>query len=372
MRKKWIAAAALAALLITIGLGAALAAPGTASDPFVSRSYLTNTYYAQVKEAMLQQAKAGTARTEQAAMDRLEALSSRYGGQTQPTDQKYAGTFCRMTLSRGDRLELPTGSGLLFEAGRGQLAFTSGALVDVTAGTALTQGSTLTTGHRYVAAENTTCTLTALTDAVILSVQGYYDLEATGKTYTPFTDLAETDWFYEAALYAYEEGLFQGDTPTTFSPNNSMTRAQLATVLSRQAGFQGTAPSAGFRDVPAGQWYANAVNWAAGNGIITGMGDNLFSPDTNVSREQMVTMLYRYARNYLKLELPVTGSLSAFPDGSKVSDWAREAMAWAVGVELIKGDDLGYLLPGNSTTRAQMATVFQRFAALLAQMTAAN
>lgn len=362
MRRKLIAAALLTALFAT-ALGAALAAPGTDSDPFVTLSYLTGTYYAEAEQAIRTRVQTATAQTEKDALDRLDTLAGGYLAQAGGGDGPAA--FVRLALSRGDRLELVTGTGLLYEAGQVNLSFAGGLLVDVTDGSTVAAGGTLAAGHRYVAAEDTACSLIVHSDAAYLSVQGDYDLERTGETYTPFTDLTFSDWYYSNACFAYDTGLFQGLTATTFSPNTNMNRAMLATVLRRLAGAEGTVPSVGFTDVPAGAWYADAVNWAASVGAVNGMGDGTFVPAANVTREQMVTMLYRYARDYLGMETPATGDLSGFPDRADISAWAGDAVSWAVGHGILNGRTGGALDPAGSATRAEVAALLQRFSALL-------
>lgn len=369
MRKKVLAAVTLAAVLIT-GLGAALAAPSTDGDPFVTLSYLTTTYYAEAEKAMLQRAQTATAKTGQDALNRLDKLSRDYlsqvgGGEDSDGGGNHAGSFLRLSLSRGDRLSVPEGADLLFEAGLGELSFSSGVLVDVTDGGVVTDGGRLTAGHRYVAAEDTACAFTVTTDAALLSVQGPYSLERTGTTQTPFTDLSSTDWYYSPVRFAYDNGLFQGTGATVFSANANMTRSMLATVLRRLAGVQGTVPSAGFTDVAANAWYTDAVNWAAVTGIVTGSGDGTFHPDSNVTREEMAVMLYRYARNYMGVNVPATGDLSAFPDRAKVSSWAEEALSWAVGAGIITSRGDGTLGPGVTASRAEVATMLQRFSNFL-------
>lgn len=362
MKKKIIAAVTLTALLVT-ALGAALAAPGDGSDPFVTLSYLTNTWYADLEADMLEQAQAATAETEKAAFDKLDALAGSYLAQA--GGGEYADTYERMTLARGDRLDVPTGVSIQFEAGICDLVFASGSLVDVTDGSTLSAGGKLTAGHRYVAAEDTACSITAVSDSVYLSVRGRYVLDATGRTYTPFTDLSAGDWYYSYVLFAYEEGLFSGTTTTVFSPNTNMNRAMLATVLSRFDGLTGYVPPVGFTDVPADAWYANAVNWAANVGVVTGKGDGTFAPNDSVTREQLCTMLYRYAKNYLGMDVSVTGDLSGFTDRNKVSGYAQEAIAWAVGNGIMTGTTTTTLSPGGTATRAQVAAMLQRFSNLL-------
>ena len=133
-----------------------------------------------------------------------------------------------------------------------------------------------------------------------------------------------------------------------------MTRGMLVTVLHRYAGApQGAAQS--FEDVAADKYYAAAVAWAAENNIVTGA-NNKFQPENNISREQIAAILYRYAAPG-----QVTGSLDAYPDGKTVSSWASDAMIWAVSSGLISGDDKGNLNPQGNATRAQVATILERF-----------
>ena len=361
MRNRIIAAVVFAAVLVT-GLGAALAAPGTAEDPFITLNYLTETYYPEVEQAMLAQAQTGTAEVEQTALDRLAALSSNYLAQA--GERPYSESFLRLTLARNETLTLPSGSSLQFEAGQVTLSFSSGCLIDVTDGSTVADASKLTAGHHYIAAEDTTCTVTALSDAVYLSVCGYYDVERTGITYTPFVDIVAPVWYADPVLYAYEQGLVNGMTATTFAPLTEMNRAMLATLLSRMAGVQGTPADAGFSDIPAGDWYANGVNWAFSAGIVGGYPDGTFKPFDQLSREQLAVFLYRYATQYLGKNAPCTGDLSQFPDADTVSNYARDALSWAVGAGLVNGKD-GKLAPLDKTNRAEVATILQRFNTLL-------
>lgn len=363
MRNRIIAAALLAAVVIT-GLGAALASPGTAEDPLVTLNYLTQTFYPELEQAMLEQARKGTARIEQAALDRLAELSSGSPGETEPNGGFYAGTFRRLTLAREDVLSLSAGSGLQFEVGAVSLAVSSGCLIDVTDGTVVESTGTLTAGHRYIAAEDTACTVTVLSDAAYLSVCGKYDLVRTGVTYTPFVDIVAPIWYADAVLYAYREGLVNGMTLTTYEPMTQMNRAMLVTLLSRMAGVQDTVADAGFTDVPANEWYANAVNWAYSNGIVMGMGDGTFAPTATLTREQMAVILYRYATDYLGKDAVCNGDLTRFPDAGTASDWAVNALSWAVGAGLINGKGT-LLAPKDFTNRAEVATILYRFNTLL-------
>ena len=177
-----------------------------------------------------------------------------------------------------------------------------------------------------------------------------------------FADVSETDWFCEDVRWAVENGIFQGVGNGLFAPEQALTRGQLVTVLHRMAGEPEPKAEANFRDVAADSYYAKAVAWANENGIVLGMGDGTFDPDSAVTREQMVTIFFRYAKFCgVKTE---AGTLDAFRDAASVSDYAREAMGWAVKAGLVKGDGQD-LMPKATASRAQAAAILHRFAAVV-------
>lgn len=175
----------------------------------------------------------------------------------------------------------------------------------------------------------------------------------------PFTDVKEADWFYDAVQYVYENGMMSGTGTSTFSPDTTTTRGMIVTILHR---MEGTPSAAGeeFTDVPAGQYYSNAVAWASANGIVSGYGNGVFGPNDTITREQMATILYRYAQ-FKGYETETTGDISTFADDSQVSSYAVEAMNWAVGSGLISGVGNNTLAPKGSATRAQVAVILMRF-----------
>lgn len=175
----------------------------------------------------------------------------------------------------------------------------------------------------------------------------------------PFTDVRETDWFYDDVVFAYENGLFSGTTATTFSPYAPMTRAMLVTVLYRLEGEPAVTGRSGFSDVTIGSYYEAAVTWAADNGIVNGTSATTFSPSENVTREQMAAILCRYAQ-YKQYGTSASASLSAFSDAAAVSNYAKVPLSWAVAEKLVNGTD-GKLLPRASATRAQVAAILHRF-----------
>ena len=175
---------------------------------------------------------------------------------------------------------------------------------------------------------------------------------------THFTDVAADAWYADAVEYVYENKLMNGVDSDKFGPDGTMTRAMLVTVLWRYAGEE-KGYSNNFTDVPEGEWYTDAVAWGAANNIVGGVGDGKFDPNGNVTREQMATILFRYCDG-IGLDTSGRASLSDFPDEGDVSDYATDAIRWAVAEGIIGGSD-GKLLPQNSATRAQVATIFMRF-----------
>ena len=175
----------------------------------------------------------------------------------------------------------------------------------------------------------------------------------------PFPDVDENDWFYDEVVYVYENGLMNGVENNQFAPNTATNRAMLATILYRLAGEPAVSGDLPFTDVESGTWYTDAVLWAAQNGIVNGLGENTFAPMNTLTREQLVTMLYRYAQNK-GYDVTASADLSGYPDADKIQSWAQEAMTWAVAEGIVEGMD-GNLNPAGNATRAQIATILMRF-----------
>ena len=176
----------------------------------------------------------------------------------------------------------------------------------------------------------------------------------------PFLDVNEGDWFYDAVAYAYENGLMDGVGGNRFAPNSATTRAQLVTILYRMEGQPVVSGDLPFTDVEAGTWYTNAVGWAAQNGIVNGVGDDTFAPGNDLTREQLVTILYRYAESK-GYDVSASADLAGYPDGEEIQAYAREAMAWAVAENIIQGMEDDTLKPAGNASRAQIATILMRF-----------
>ena len=190
----------------------------------------------------------------------------------------------------------------------------------------------------------------------------YVDSEtpALGHKCAAYTDIP-TDWAKEGICFVIENGLMVGTTSTTFAPKDTLTRAMLVTVLYRMAGSPTVDAPSGFTDVADGQWYSDAIAWAAANGIVNGVGGNKFAPSEPVTREQLAAIFFRYA----KAEAPEADVLSGYPDAESVSTYARDAMAWAVSTGLVTGSkeaDGTYLAPQGLAAREQAAAILMRYA----------
>lgn len=175
-----------------------------------------------------------------------------------------------------------------------------------------------------------------------------------------FSDVSETDWFYDSVAYVFQHGLMTGTSDDAFSPGLTTNRAMLVTILYRLAGSPEAPGWSPFVDVPAGEYYAAPVAWAAWHGIVTGKTATSFSPRDPITREQMAAILYRYA-GYKGYDRPLQGNLSQFADQNRIQDYARDALSWASGEGLITGKGEGILDPQGPATRAQVAAILQRF-----------
>lgn len=176
----------------------------------------------------------------------------------------------------------------------------------------------------------------------------------------PFIDVDENDWFYDAVTYVYSEGMMDGVSDTQFAPNSNLTRGMVVTMLYRLEDEPRVTGSSGFDDVASGAWYADAVTWAAENGIVNGVSDAEFAPNDNITREQLAAILYRYAE-YNDYDVSGRDDLSEFTDRSSISSYALDAMRWAVDEGLITGITDTTIEPQGTATRAQAATMFMRF-----------
>ena len=176
----------------------------------------------------------------------------------------------------------------------------------------------------------------------------------------PFTDVSEKDWFFDDVLFVYDYGLMVGTGKTLFSPHETVTRGMMATILWRMEGSPIPKGKNRFTDVEAGKRYADAITWTAENGIFADYDKDRFKPDDPITREQLAAIFYRYA-DYKGYDLTVKGNLDKFKDADKITDYAKTAMQWAVGSDLVKGKSGALLDPQDKATRAEIATMLHRF-----------
>lgn len=176
----------------------------------------------------------------------------------------------------------------------------------------------------------------------------------------PFDDVKPGDWFYNDVVYVYEKGIMDGVDNRVFSPNTTLNRAMFVTMLYRVAGEPAVSKTADFSDVPGDTWFSDAVAWASSQGIVDGFDDDLFGPYNSLTREQLATILYRYAKWSGRSTYAPTDALTGFADADKVSSYALDAMRWAVYTGLMQGSENG-LEPQSSASRAQVAAIIHRF-----------
>ena len=359
--KKRLLCVLLACACLLAGLQASAA--NGAGDSLVSVSYLNGAFLSNMEALIQNRVKEGTKAVYDAAAARLDALGTgKLTGSGTPAGTvsgwSYSDTPQMQSLSRGDVIALSTGSSVFLGAGT---VSASAGLVDATAGSELAAGD-LSAGHRCInGQEGQPATVTVLSDSARLMVEGNWTAVRSGEPATAFTDLVKSrDWYYDAVYWAVGQGLFEGVTAEIFAPLGITSRATFATLLYRMEGRPAVSYSGSFSDVPDKRWFSAGVEWAARTGVVEG--DNgRFIPDQNVTREQIAVMLYRYAKDYLGLDVSQSGELTSRPDGDSVSSWARTAMAWAVGTGIITGGDGNRLLPRVEANRAQVSIMLQRF-----------
>ena len=178
----------------------------------------------------------------------------------------------------------------------------------------------------------------------------------------PFTDVPEGAWYADAATYVYEHGLMAGTSTTTFAPNATTSRSMIATILWRMAGSPVVNFGLDYTDVAQGQWYSEAIRWAASEGIVGGYGNGLFGTNDPITREQFAVMLYRFAQEQgYDVSVGKNTNILSYTDTFDISEFAVPALQWACGAGIITGTGDGFLSPQGWTTRAQAAAMLERF-----------
>ena len=356
------------ALVVVFAVLAGGAYAAASEDGLVSLSYLMETF---VPGAFRSGTDAAYGVLEDAYDEAKEQLDQVHGMLTQGEGVNaglYSDTLQRREWYDGQMVCLGTGSGALLLEGAAVISH-SGAVVDVTNGTEVPSGYELTPNHRYLVGEDTTAYITIQSGYAAMGVQGGYTVEGGNPEAAPFLDVKRSDWYYQPVNYVYEKKLFSGMSEHTFGPGEPMTRAMLMTVLYQMAGApaeeMAAAGGISLNDVPSEAWYAPYVKWGVAQGVSAGTGDGGFGPDNQVTREQVVVMLYSFASGYLGRPVNAGADLSLYQDLGQVSDWALQAMSWAVAEGVVSGSDNGGVLtlnPQYNANRAEVATMLRAFA----------
>lgn len=358
---KRLTAVVLVLLLLLCITAAYATAPGSTGDPLISLSHINNTFLPAVRgdaknlvNDALGKSYGDTLKKLQEAYD---GYMLRLGGMEGYT---FASAFTPLSLPAGASSKLITGSTFVLTSGAATVLIEKGTVINISTGTEVPNGSSLTLNQRYFCAEDTAALFAAASMSTCL-IDGYYQSGGT-VIVNPvlFSDVKTGDWFYTAVRYASENNLFKGTTPTTFEPKTAMTRGMFVTVLYRLAGEPAASTAAIFSDVPSSQYYTAAVSWANANNIVTGY-DGKFQPNVLITREQMAVILYRYSA-YAGYGAAYTGTsvFDSFPDKGSVSPYASDAVKWAVFNRLLSGAD-GRLQPNNTASRAEVAQIILNF-----------
>ncbi len=354
-------------LCVCILIGAVVSASGSYSqdNAVVSRSYLEGTYLQELISLISTQLSTALQNTKAAVMERLNSLGQGYLDRLAPLGAAQsqwltAGSFTTQGGEQNDTVTLAPGAGVIWNYGTA--AFT-GTLIDLTEGTEKTN-SVLTAGHRYVAIVESVIT--------IESAVGYWAVEGEWKTTSDgvtlpevvFEDVPFDSPYYDAVSYVVKQGLFVGTSDTKFSPDVTINRGMMATVLHRFAGEPTITFSPVFSDVAEDKWYTAGVIWAADSTVVVGMGDGTYRPAENLTYQQVGIMFYNYAK-WAGIDTSAQVDLALVPGGTSVSSWAKDQMSWAVAAGIMVTDDSGILLAKEPASRAHVAVMMQRFDKLI-------
>lgn len=360
--KKAVGLACAIVILVGMACGAYALSEG---DSLITLSYLTQIF---VPDAVEQGTKKGTEMLQESynsAIDSLDQVQSELMEQATGGEGLYSADLHLRECSEGDRFILPTGCGFILYNGTVGVEY-SGAVVNVNTGEEVASGSLLQSNHRYLIAENTAASFIVLSGAAQIGIQGGYTTEKSEYAATPFFDVAQTDWYYAPVGYVYQEGLFSGMDERHFAPSAAMNRAMLMTVLYKMAGApekEMQAAVISFDDVAENSWYAPYVKWGAQQGITAGTGPTTFSPERQITREQVVALLYSFATKYLGMELRDRADLSGYEDLEQASSWALDSLAWAVDAGILSSSSVDRLTlsPQKNANRAEVATMLRAF-----------
>ena len=329
MKRNFVAALCAGALTVSLACGVYAL---TGDESLVSLSHITDVFAPGAVKEGVKQVEKTLNKTYSNALEDLEDTQKDLIKEATGSENPYSAVLSPRNYNAGDMITLETGAGVFHYAGTARVSH-DGAFIDITEGVEVPSGGKLTAGHRYLVGEDTIADVIVLSGAAQLGLQGGYVLENGEEVPTPFYDVSMDDWYYDAVAYVYDAGIFTGTADTQFSPHLTMDRSMLMTGFYRLAGSpqrEMDQATATFTDVPESAWYYKFVRWAATQEITAGIGDNKFGPAVQLTREQVVTLLYSFATRYMGMTLNGRTDVTGYSDYAKSSEWARDALSWAV------------------------------------------
>ena len=345
------------ALLLVLAFSTALA--NSASDPLISLSYIQNSFLPGLKSSGEKALDGAFDGIRDQAASRVEKIYENYAPGSGLTVYSGTESYVPLYMLPYSRLEISSGGSIVLSSGDMKIESISGSVVDVSSGSEVKAGTTLQRGVRYFCCENTVAVYRVQSSGQCM-VDGYHAYTGGYRTDAmAYADVSQSDWYRDYAAWIWQRKVYFDISNNAFRPNDPALRADLVYALWRISGAPAPTSKAGFNDLKE-DWYRDAVCWAAENGIVNGYSATVFGPGDKVSREQIATIMYRYA-SWLGQSTGGTKDLSVFSDSGAVSSWAKTAMSWAYGRGLINGMTQTTLVPGGTATRAQVAAILSRF-----------
>jgi hypothetical protein len=321
---------------------------GTSQDPLISKSYIDGTY----KSSVIKSGEEAIDKGLTAAYDSSAAKITASSGTA-------SSGYVYLAVKSTGTMTLTTGASVIVTGGSVTIGISNGAVIDVSSGTEVTSGTKLKSGVRYFCAEDTTAVLTASSASGCLVDGGYSAATGVSEAFTQYSDVSPSDWFYDAAVYAYNSKLFTDYASGAFKPSADATRAETVYALWMAVGSPKATTTATFSDLTE-NWYLTAVSWAVENGITNGGENNKFKPNDSLTREQLAVIMYRYTA-YAGGSTSERSDLSSFTDSGKIASWASNEMSWANAVGIITGTSKTEMSPQMTASRSQVATVLMRY-----------
>ena len=359
--KKIVSSALVLLLLLSISTALAGSA-GTAADPFISLSYINDTFSPSVKSEAEPVIDSSLDSVYDLSASKLESIYAsyemRFGA---PEGYTFSDGWTDLDMAAGSAVNLVFGGSFMLSSGSVSVKAETGTVIDLSDGSEIVSGGSLKKNVRYLCAENTAASFTAVSGSSVL-VDGYYKIYGTVRSPLGFNDVSASQWFYDAVAFVFDKGFMTGISSSEFGVSLKTTRAVFVTSLYRMAGQPMISGKSIFSDVADDAlYYYYPVIWSNQNGIILGHDDGTFRPNDSITREQMAAIMYRFVK-YSGIDVSNTDPsvFNSFPDCAQVNAYASDSMKWATANGIINGMD-GTLNPGGTAIRAQVAQIIRNF-----------